>query len=127
MKISHCTYTTCLKSLFFIGLTLVSIACNKKAKDLCNVSENVTYTNDIAPLIEVKCFKCHDAENYKTKASRNKIYDYPSLKKMAESGFLIGSLTHQKGFIPMPYRANKKIDTCSIALIAKWISTGMKE
>ncbi len=126
MKVSLNLYSACLK-LFFIGLTFISVACNKKPKKLCDISENITYTKDIAPLIEVKCFKCHDVENYKTKASRNKIYDYSSLKKMAESGFLIGSLTHQQGYIPMPYRANKKIDTCSIALIASWISTGMKE
>jgi len=46
---------------------------------------------------------------------------------MAESGFLIGAITHQKGFIPMPYKSGKKIDDCSIAIISKWVSTGMKE
>ncbi|WP_010179918.1 hypothetical protein [Aquimarina agarilytica] len=128
MKAPYKTYSTYFKLMFIISIAaLFSIGCNKKPKVVCATSDNVTYTKDIAPIIEVKCFKCHDAKSYKTKASHNKIYDYPSLKKMAESGLLMGSLTHKKGFIPMPYRAKQKIDTCAIALIASWINTGMKK
>jgi len=46
---------------------------------------------------------------------------------MAESGFLIGAITHQQGFVAMPYKAGKKIDDCSIAILSKWVETGMKE
>ena len=70
---------------------------------------------------------CHAPDVYKKKASRNKIFNYKSLKKMASSGQLIGSITHAKGFIAMPYKKGTKIDTCSISLISKWIDAGMKE
>lgn len=113
-----------ISKLAFLLIVLTS-SCNKGPK--CELSDNITYTKDIAPLIEVKCFKCHGPDVYKKKASRNKIYDYSSLKKMATSGFLMGSITHKQGFIAMPYKANQKIDTCSISLIQKWIETGMKE
>lgn len=101
------------------------IACAEKVD--CKLPEEVTYSGQIATLVEEKCFMCHAPEVYKTKASRMKIFDYKSLKKAAEEGLLMGSITHQKGFIAMPYRKGKKIDTCSIALFDKWVAGGMKE
>ena len=93
----------------------------------CEQPDEITYTKDVAAVIEAKCFMCHAPDVYKKKASRNEIYDYKSLKQMAESGQLMGSITHQKGFIAMPYKKGIKIDTCSIQLIDKWIKTGMKK
>ena len=109
------------------GLLLVTNSCKETSSVACNLPETVSYTENIAPLIEEKCFKCHAEEVYKQKASRNKIYTYESLREKAEGGILMGSLTHQKGYIAMPYKMGKKIDTCSIALIGKWVTTGMKK
>lgn len=105
---------------------LLIVACGPK-KDSCQVPEVPTYTNDVASIIEVKCFRCHSKEDYKTKASRTKIYDYENLKKMGESGLLVGTITHAAGFIPMPFRSGEKIDDCSIAIISKWVATGMNK
>ncbi|WP_010523425.1 hypothetical protein [Aquimarina agarivorans] len=127
MKTLKFPSATKLFVLIYSVIGLFLMACNNKPKVNCNTSEQITYTNDVAAVIEEKCFKCHAPDVYKQKASRNKIYDYQNLKKMAESGFLLGALTHKRGFVPMPYKANKKIDTCSIALISSWISTGMKK
>ena len=113
-----------IRTSFFLLATCL-ISCNKKP--LCDIPEEITYTNQIATLIEEKCFMCHAEDVYKTKASRNKIFDYDNLKKMGESGQLVGSITHAKGYIPMPYRKGTKIDTCAIELIKKWVDLGMKE
>lgn len=117
------------KNYFFgiisASLLLLTTSCNQKP--LCELPEEVTYTTTVAPIIEAKCFMCHAEDVYKTKASRNKIYTYESLKKMASSGILMGAITHQQGYIAMPYRKNEKIDTCAIATIAKWVETGMKK
>lgn len=110
----------------FLGLAFLLIqSCSQKP--LCDLPQEITYSQTVAPLIEAKCFMCHSQEVYKTKASRNKIYTYESLKKMAVSGTLMGAITHQKGYIAMPYKKNEKIDTCAIATIAKWVATGMKQ
>ena len=110
---------------------LISVCCNIimccKKKPACATPEQVSYTKDVAPVIEAKCFMCHAPDVYKRKASRNKIFNYKSLKKMAESGQLMGSITHAQGFIAMPYKKGSKIDTCSIAIIDKWVKTGMKQ
>lgn len=120
MKMIHFLY----KTVALVAFLLIQ-SCNQEPS--CELPQEITYTQTVAPLIEAKCFMCHSQEVYKTKASRNKIYTYESLKKMASSGTLMGAITHQKGYIAMPYRKNKKIDTCAIATIAKWIETGMKK
>ncbi len=119
------TAPICYKLL--ITLLVISLySCKEKGPE-CPIPEDITYTNTIANLVETKCFMCHAPDVYKTKASRMKMYDYASLKKATESGQLMGSITHTKGYIPMPYRKNEKIDTCSIVLFQQWIAGGMKE
>ncbi len=108
-----------------LNTLLFVVSCN--TAPTCNTSESVSYTSNIAPLIEVQCFKCHAKDVYKEKASRVKIYTYETLKKMGESGQLVGSITHAKGYIAMPYRKGSKIDSCDIETIKKWVSTGMKK
>ncbi len=116
---------TIVKLCIILSL-IISHSCKEKETE-CLTPEDVNYTNTIAPLVEAKCFMCHAPDTYKTKASRVKIYDYASLKKVGESGQLIGSITHAKGYIAMPFRKSEKIDSCSIVLFQKWVSSGMKK
>ncbi|WP_271764884.1 hypothetical protein [Aquimarina algiphila] len=114
------------KKVIFLYLFLtISILNSCKEKVSCQIPEKVTYTKQIKTIIETDCFLCHAQDVYKTKASRNKIFDYESLKKMGESGVLIGSITHATGYIAMPYKKGVKIDSCNIELIKKWVQTGM--
>ncbi|MFD2565715.1 hypothetical protein [Aquimarina rubra] len=119
--------TDIIKITFILALFITFSSCNGEPKQQCNIPENITYNEQVASLIEVHCFKCHAPDVYKEKASRNKIFDYQSLKKMGESGQLIGSITHAQGFIPMPYRKGVKIDSCAIEVIKKWVELGMQE
>ena len=121
------TKSISISTLLFSAIIIVLSSCNSKPKLNCKTPEVISYSKDVAPVIEAKCFMCHAPDLYKKKASRNKIFNYKSLKKMAESGQLIGAITHAKGFIAMPYKKGTKIDTCSIALISKWVNSGMKE
>lgn len=127
MKTKKFTITSIITILTISQFVLFFNSCNSSPKIDCSVPETLSYVKDIAPIIEAKCFKCHAPDVYKKKASRNKIFDYESLKEMGESGQLIGSITHARGFIPMPYRKGTKIDTCSIAILSQWVTTGMKE
>ncbi len=109
----------------YLGLLLLVIAFSScKKKSTCEIAENISYSKDIAPIIEQKCFMCHAPDVYKKKASRVKIYDYKSLVSVAKDGRLLGAIKHEPGFIAMPYRKNEKIDNCSIALIEAWVTSG---
>ena len=81
---------------FFISLLIIILFSCKEKEAECPLPKNISYTNTIAALVETKCYMCHAPDVYKVKASRVKIHDYPSLKKIGESGQLIGSITHAK-------------------------------
>ncbi|AXT58837.1 hypothetical protein D1816_00225 [Aquimarina sp. AD10] len=114
------------KTIFPYLFLTISTLNSCKNKISCQIPEEVTYSKQIKTIIETDCFLCHAQDVYKTKASRNKIFDYESLKKSGKSGVLIGSITHTKGYIAMPYKKGVKIDSCNIELIKKWVQTGMK-
>ncbi len=115
------------KQLIIITTSIFVLSCNSKKKDICITPENITYTKNVAAIIKTNCFECHAPDVYKKKASRNKIFDYKSLKEKAASNLLYGSINHEKGFIAMPYRKGKKIDSCDIHIIKMWIDQGMIE
>lgn len=114
------------KAILFYLFLVISHLHSCKNQEPCPIPEEVTYSNQVKTIIETDCFLCHAPDVYKTKASRNKIFDYENLKKHAESGVLVGSITHSTGYIAMPYKKRIKIDSCNIELIKKWVKTGMK-
>lgn len=118
---------TTIKRICILFTLLLIFSCKNETKRICDIPTEVNYKDHVSNLIEVHCAMCHAPEVYKKKASRIKIFDYPSLKIVAESGQLIGSITHATGFIAMPYRREEKIDSCAIEVFKKWVATGMKE
>ncbi len=116
-----------LKIVFFALVILLTAVSCKQNKEECTPKKQVSYEQDIAPIIKTECFECHAPDKYKQKASRVRIFNYKFLKEYAENGVLLGALTHQKGYIPMPYKKGTKIASCSIEMIAQWINTGMKK
>lgn len=85
-------------------------------------SKVITYTADIKPIMENSCTRCHNTNN---KGGYN-FLTLESVKKAAESGHLLGSIKHEKGFKGMPYFAGK-LDQASIDKVECWIKNGMKE
>ena len=69
-----------LANLFVILVTLQSLllfnSCSNATKVNCTTPEIPSYTKDIAPVIEAKCFMCHAPDVYKKKAYYKKIYSY---------------------------------------------------
>lgn len=81
-----------------------------------------TFNADIKPILETSCTKCHNTNN---KAGFN-FYTYESAKKAAESGELLGTIKHLKGFRKMPAYAGK-LDQAIIDKIECWVNNGMKQ
>ena len=116
-----------MKNTAYLFIAIITVLYSCSSGTSCDLPQEITYQGQVRKVIETNCFSCHAPDVYKKKASRVKIYDYTSLKKMGESGQLVGSITHSKGFIAMPYRKGTKIDSCSIALITSWVQNGMKQ
>ncbi len=123
-----------MKCKQFLGVITVLISllgflsCNKNSKEAilenlgpCDTT-NVTYTNDIRPLINQFCSTsgCHTAVSV---AGGYNLEDYASLRDAALGSRLLGSIKHNNGFSPMP-KGGGKLTDCQIKFIEKWIQQG---
>ena len=82
---------------------------------------NMTYATNIAPIMTSHCTGCHSGSNPQKGID---LSNFANVKSVASSGKLLGVVTHQSGFTPMPYN-QAKLDACKIAKIRNWIDTGM--
>jgi hypothetical protein len=83
---------------------------------------NMTYSNDIGPILVASCNYCHKPSN----ALGGIITDnYTSLKQIAASGQLVGTITHANAFPAMPLN-KPQLSECNIFKIKAWIAQGTK-
>ncbi len=89
------------------------------------VTENMSFSNDVWPLINNNCMACHSGN-----APEGGILldNYNNVKASAEIetgnyGSLYGTISHASGNSPMPKNADKLSD-CNISKIKAWIDQG---
>jgi len=110
-----------------IGLVAVLAACYYDVEEelypptTCQ-SENMSYQNNIVPILERNCYVCHS--KVAGPSNGNVIIEgYPELITYVDSGQLMGAINHQPGFSAMPKDASMLLD-CDIAKIESWITAG---
>ena len=81
---------------------------------------NVSYSNDILPIVKTNCYRCHDAAN---NFGGITLEGYVRLKDIVDKGRILGAIKQETGFSPMPKNSPKLID-CDIMKLEKWISEG---
>jgi hypothetical protein len=87
-------------------------------------STNSQYLADIVPILTGNCYRCHGAAT--NSGSFGIVLEgYNNLKPYAESGTLIGVVTHASGYTPMPEDGGKLSD-CNINKIRSWIANGIQ-
>lgn len=85
---------------------------------------NSHYLADVVPILTNNCYRCHGAAT--NSGSLGIILEgYSNLKPYAESGTLIGVITHATGYPPMPEDGGKLSD-CNINIIKSWIANGIQ-
>jgi len=85
----------------------------------CDTS-NVTYTDDVLPVMEQNCYVCHAAN---VNQGGITLEGYDALKVYVDNGRLLGAINHDSGFSPMPQNAPKLPD-CAISKIQAWVDDG---
>lgn len=81
----------------------------------------ISYSQKIVPVFQQYCYSCHSGGF----PSGNIVMgNYNADKAIAQNGKLMGSINHAAGFAPMP-QGSPKLSSCQIAVIKKWIDSGM--
>ena len=83
---------------------------------------NLTYSNDIKPILEANCYSCHDNTN--SCSCNFNIQNFEELKAMLVNGTLISAINRIPGYrYQMPY-GKPKLPDCTIKKISAWNNAG---
>jgi hypothetical protein len=81
---------------------------------------NVSYVNDVWPIISSNCTSCHSGGAPQGNVS---LENYDDIVIAADNGSLLGTIKHEDGWSPMP-KGGGQLNDCSIATIEKWVNDG---
>lgn len=118
-----------MKKVLLYASLLVLSACEYQVADkvqpvidppACN-TESVTFAATIQPMLSQSCGSCHSGGSA---SAGVRLDSYTSIKQVAQSGKLIGVISHAKGFSPMP-QGGTKLSDCKIAQVQAWVNQGL--
>jgi hypothetical protein len=111
-----------ISSLLFFFLLFPPGCKNYNEVDLypaCDTT-NVTYSDNILPIISANCLPCHTTANQFGGIILDVLDD---ARIPARDGRLLKAVTHDPSVVPMP-RGGPKLSDCDIAKITRWINLG---
>lgn len=83
-------------------------------------TDDMSYVNDILPIIDQNCMVCHSAS---ANFGGVTLEGYDALKIWVDNGRFLGSIRRDPGFSPMP-QGQPQILQCNIEKIESWINDG---
>lgn len=92
----------------------------------CELSGEISFSKDLAPILESKCSSCHDAANASSIGGGLVIVSYTEVKASVEKNGLISSIKQDGSASPMP-KNNTKLTSCQISAFESWVFNGMKD
>jgi hypothetical protein len=88
----------------------------------CDTS-NVTFSKSVAPLLSLQCYGCHSNGSADAFGNGIRLEQYADVKANLER--VLGAVTWQNGFSPMPKNGNQLSD-CQIRTLLLWSQNGAK-
>lgn len=86
----------------------------------CDTS-NISFAQDILPLIQNKCTGCHSTNN---PLGGVVLENHTDVRASAVNGGLMGTILHTTGYNLMP-PSGGALPSCEVNMIQKWINSGM--
>lgn len=110
-------------------MTLVTYSCyydNAEELLVCFPSD-VSYRMDIQPILETRCYECHDVTNAPALGDGIVLEGYSRLLAYLEDNEdkFLGSVTWDGRGSPMPPNGSR-LDNCSISKLEVWIEEGTR-
>jgi hypothetical protein len=87
----------------------------------CDTSD-VTFSSSVQPVLQQNCLSCHANNTASSLGGNIKLEDYEDVKLRADDGRLLGTISHESGYSPMP-RGAAKLNDCTISIIEIWVNS----
>jgi hypothetical protein len=123
------------KSILYISIGMILMlvvllnACTKQNEQIlindsggqttCDTT-NMSYANDIKPILENNCESCHNTTHSNDGAI---LTDYNDVLTQVNNGNLVNVIEHNPGYPEMP-EGLAKLPSCTINKIVAWINRG---
>jgi hypothetical protein len=89
----------------------------------CDTTD-VSYAEDIVPILSSRCYMCHSNLSGASLGSNIFLEDHADVTGNATA--LLGSIKHEASYSPMP-KGGGKLSDCSILKTEAWIDQGMPD
>lgn len=83
---------------------------------------NVTFSSSVQSVLQQNCLSCHGNNTASSLGGNVKLEDYQDVKLRADDGSLLGTISHESGYSPMP-KGSTKLDECTITVIEIWVNS----
>jgi len=89
---------------------------------------NVGWTANIKPILQNRCYGCHNAASANISGAGIALEPYSNLNLFLNSNadVFLGSIEHGTGYSAMP-KGGGKLSDCELQQINKWVSAGYPE
>ncbi len=113
--------------LLLLPLLILTSCSNESTSDLIDVTsvENVTYTNNVKPIIDNNCLGCHGDPT--TNSAPMPLNTYERIKEYVQNDKIIDRISRndgQSGLMPV---GGPRLPQPVIDLIIKWKAQGLQE
>ena len=123
VKRSVVLLSICLWIMITMNACYYDVADEINPPDMFCDTLDVSYAEDILPLMVNQCYVCHSVSERRGGVI---LEPYVELIPWVDSGLLSCTINHGDGCSAMPDNAPKMLD-CQILLIDKWIADGAQE
>ncbi len=118
--------------LAIIGISFFVLylsSCSKESEDRLTANNpvtcdttNVSLSMQVLPILQNNCYSCHGKGNTAGSGGID-LSTYSALKTYANSGYLVGNVTHAPGYVGMPYGL-PMLPSCEVNTIVAWVHQG---
>lgn len=113
----------CAVLLHLVGCTFENEETLFKDVVCPEITELVSYSGFVKPLLEKRCISCHSSI---LSSGNVNLENYEKLKAHVGNNKFLGAIRHTPGFAAMP-QGEPKLSDCDIKKIENWINNGYPE
>jgi len=86
-------------------------------------TNNISYSGSVQPVLSQYCLSCHSNAAAQNFGANIRLEDYADVLTQAQNGRLVGAISHQSPYSPMP-KGTAKLSDCIITSISLWVDSG---
>ena len=114
-------------SIMLLPLLTLTSCSNESTTDLIDmpIVENVTYTNDVKPIIDANCLGCHSSPT--ANGAPMSLNTYEKVKEFVQNDKIIDRISRNQGQPGMMPLGGTRLPQPIIDLVVEWKQQGLQE